>query len=63
MSYSHAVQRNKSPYNKHDTIIKTLIQFEPGDWENFNKIKASLDTTRAIDASTKRSHLPKHRPN
>ena len=34
-------------------IVKTLIQLEPGDWESFiNKISASLDTTRAADAST-----------
>ena len=34
-------------------IVKTLIQLELGDWESFiNKIKASLDTTRAADTPT-----------
>ena len=34
-------------------IVKTLIQLEPGDWENFiNKIKASLDTIRTADTLT-----------
>ena len=51
-TYSQAVQRNKSQY-KYEMIVKTLVQLEPGDWENFiNEIKASLDTTRAVDAST-----------
>ena len=50
--YSQAVQRNKSAYNKYETIVKTLIQLGPGDWESFiNKIKASLNNTRAADAS------------
>ena len=49
-TYSRAVQRNKSPYNKYEMIVKTLIQLVPGDWESFiHKIKASLDTTRAAD--------------
>ena len=70
-TYSLAVQRNKSLHSKYETIVKTLIQLEPGDWESFiNKIKASLDTTRAADTSTtsvdlaetKRDHPPKHRP-
>ena len=53
MTYSRAVQRNKSPYNKYETILKTLIQLKLGDWESFiNKIKASLDTTRAADIPT-----------
>ena len=53
ITYSQAVQRNKSPYNKYETIDKTLIQLELGYWESFiNKIKASFDTTRAADAST-----------
>ena len=51
--YSQAVQRNKSSHKKYETIVKTLIQLEPGDWESFiNKIKASLDTYRAADTST-----------
>ena len=51
-TYSQAVQLNKTPY-KYETIVKTLIQLEPDIWESFiNKIKASLDTTRAADAST-----------
>ena len=38
-TYSQAVQLNKSPYNKYKTIVKTLIQLDPGDWESFiNKI-------------------------
>ena len=50
-AYSPAVQPSKSPY-KYETIVKTLIQLEPGEWESFtNKIKASLDTTRATDTS------------
>ena len=49
--YSQVVQHNKSPSNKYETIVKTLIQLEPDDWESFiNKIKASSDTTRASDA-------------
>ena len=53
-TYSLAVQPNKSPYNKYETIVKTLIQLEPGEWESFiNKIKALLDTTRPADASTR----------
>ena len=52
-TYSQAVQHNKSPYNKYETIVKTLIQLELGDWENFiNKIKALLDTTRVADTLT-----------
>ena len=51
-AYSQAAQRNKSPY-KYETIVKTLIQLELGDWESFiNKMIASLDTTRAADTST-----------
>ena len=30
-TYSEAVQRNKSPYNKYEMIVKSLIQMEPGD--------------------------------
>ena len=53
-TYSQAVQPHKSPYNKYETIVKTLIHLEHGKWESFiNKIKASLDTTRATDASTR----------
>ena len=52
-TYSQAVQRNKSSYNKYETIVKILIQLEPGYWQYFiNKMKASLDTTRAAAAST-----------
>ena len=52
-TYSQAVQHNKSPYNKYETIVKILIQLEPGDWESFiNKIKALLDTTRATGTPT-----------
>ena len=52
-TYSQAVQHNKSPYNKYETIIKTLIQLEPDNWESFiNKIKASLDTTEAASSDT-----------
>ena len=52
-TYSQADQRNKSPYNKYETIVKTLIQLEPGNWKSLiNKIKASLDTTRAADTPT-----------
>ena len=52
-TYSQAVKRNKSLYNKYEIIVKTLIQLELGDCESFiNKIKASLDTTRATDTST-----------
>ena len=52
-TYSQVVQCNKSPYKKYETIVKTLIQLEPGDWESFiNKIKASSDTTRAADTPT-----------
>ena len=29
--YSQAVQHNKSPCNKYEMIVKTLIQLEPGD--------------------------------
>ena len=51
-TYSQAVQRNKSPYKKYETIVKTLIQLELGNWESFiYKMKASLDTTRAADTS------------
>ena len=51
--YSQAVQHNKSPYNKYEMIVKTLIQLELGDWESFiNHFKVSLDTTRAADTST-----------
>ena len=34
-TYSQAAQRNKLQYNKYETIVKTLIQLEPGDWESF----------------------------
>ena len=52
-TYSRAVLHNKSPYSKYETIVITLIQLKSGDWESLiNKIKASLDTTRAADAST-----------
>ena len=52
-TYSQAVQHNIFPYNKYETIVKTLIQLKLGGWESLiNKIKASLDTTRASDAST-----------
>ena len=51
-TYFQAVQRNKSPY-KYETIVKTLIQLEPGNWENFiNRIKTSLDPTRTADTSS-----------
>ena len=51
-TYFQAVQHNKSPY-KCETIGKTLVQLEPGDWESvINKIKALFDTTIAADAST-----------
>ena len=48
ITYFQAGQRNKSQYNKWETIVKTLIRLEAGDWE----IKASHDTTRAADTST-----------
>ena len=52
-TYSQAVQCNKSPYNKYEMIVKTLVQLEPGDWESFIcKFKALLDTTRAADITT-----------
>ena len=61
-TYSQAVQRNKSPYNKYETIVKILIQLEPGEWESFiNKIKAFLDTTRATDASTRSVDLAENK--
>ena len=61
-TYSQLVQPNKSPYNKYETIVKTLIQLEPGEWDSFiNKIKASLDTTRAADASTKSVDLAENK--
>ena len=45
-TYSQTVRHNKSPYKNYETIVKTLIQLEPGDWKSFiNEIKASLDTT------------------
>ena len=51
-TYSQAVRHNKSP-SKYETIVKAMIQLEPGDWESFiNKIKALLVTTRAADKST-----------
>ena len=64
-TYSQTVQPNKSPY-KYETIVKTLIQLESGDWENFtNKIKASFkihQLNQWILLKTKRNHPPKHRP-
>ena len=61
-TYSQAVQRNKSLYNKYETIVKTLIQPEPGEWESLiNKIKVSLDTTRAADASTRSVDLAENK--
>ena len=61
-TYSQTVQPNKSPYNKYETVVKTLIQLEPGEWESFiNKIKASLDTTRATDASTRSVDLAENK--
>ena len=37
----------------YETIVKTLIQLDPGDWEGvIDRIKASLDTARAADVST-----------
>ena len=56
-----------SPYNKYETIVKTLIQLEPGGSANFiHKIKASFDTTRATTTSmdlaeNKEESSPKHR--
>ena len=33
--YSEAVQPGKTPHNKHEQIVKTSIQLEPGDRERF----------------------------
>ena len=53
-TYFQAVQLNISSYIKYEMIVKRLIQLGSGDWESFiNKIKTSLDTTRAPDASTR----------
>ena len=61
-TYSQAVQPNKSPYNKYETIVKTLIQLEPGEWESFiNKIKACLDAIGATDASTRSVDLAENK--
>ena len=61
-SYTQAVQPNKSPYNKYEMIVKTLIQLELGEWESFiNKIKASLNTTRAGDVSTRSVDLAENK--
>ena len=61
-TYSQAVQPNKSPCNKYETIVKTLIQLEPGEWESFiNRIKASLDTTSAADVSTRSVDLAENK--
>ena len=52
-TYSQAVLRHKSPYNKYETIVKALILLEPGDWESLiNKIKALLDSIVAVDPPT-----------
>ena len=56
-TYSQAVQPNKFPYK-----FKTLIRLEQGKWESFiNKIKASLDTTRATDVSTRSVDLAENK--
>ena len=34
-TYSRGVQREKSPYNNYEKIVKALILLEPGDWESF----------------------------
>ena len=61
-TYFQAVQPNKFPYNKYETIVKTLIQLEPGKLESFiNKMKASLDTTRPTDAWTRSVDLAENK--
>ena len=51
--YSQAVQRNKTQYNNCERMVKKLIQLVPGNWESYiNEIRASLDTTRALEAPT-----------
>ena len=46
-TYAQAVQHNKSPHN-YESMIKTLIQLEWGEWEGYiNKIKSTFNIVRA----------------
>ena len=46
-TYAQAVQHNKSTHN-YESMIKTLIQMEWGEWEGYiNKIKSTFNIVRA----------------